>query len=488
MRRKRLGRHRLAGLPALLCLLPALQIVAASCSEAAVRKAPYLIYSGVNTEMQVLWQLTSLEQCTIEWGTDLSYSLGSVETSEYGLDHQHSYIISDLEPGSMYYYRVTAGAEQYSAAFRAAPPDGAAEVKFVAYGDTRSYPAKHDSVAARIIAHYTVDPDLRTFVLSVGDLVYNGDLETDWDTQFFSPLYANIRPLLASLPYQSAIGNHERTGAGFTKYFPYPFVAGRYWSFDYGPAHFAVVDQYTPYGPGTDQLLWLENDLASTTKPWRFVCLHEPGWSAGGGHSNNTSVQTYIQPLCEAYCVAILFAGHNHYYARASVNGVEHLTVGGGGAPLHTPNLAYPDVVTGTSAYSHCEIAIDGDSLTLTAFTHTDSLIDSLGMSLPRAGATGTVWQEVRSGPGLALASANPAVGETAVFYSIPAAARAELSVHGVDGQKVRALLDRQVDAGRHRVVWDGRDQSGQRVPPGVYFIRLEAAGDGVTKKIVVVE
>jgi hypothetical protein len=319
-------------------------------------------------------------------------------------------------------------------------------------------------------------------------LVYNGDLETDWDAQFFSPLYANIRALLATLPNQAAMGNHERTGAGFTKYFPYPFVAGRYWSFDYGPAHFAVVDQYTPYTAGTDQLVWLENDLATTDRPWRFVCLHEPGWSAGGGHSNDTDVQTYVQPLCVAYCVAVLFAGHNHYYARASVNGVEHLTVGGGGAPLHTPDLGYPYVVTGTSAYSHSEITIEGDSLTLMAFTHADSLIDSLGMSLPRAGLGRPEGHEAGPELGLAHASANPASGGAALECFMPAAGHAELSVHGPSGERLRTLVDRHLGPGSHQVVWDGQDQAGRRVAPGVYFIRLKAAGDMVTSKIVVVE
>ena len=479
---------RLAGLVVLFCLLLGVEFALASLSEAAVRKAPYLIYRGANTEMQILWQLSASQVCTIEWGADQSYSLGSVQTNEYGLDHQHTYTIPNLLPGTMCYYRVTAGAEQYAGAFRAAPPGAAVKVKFLAYGDTRSYPADHDRVAARIVAHYTADPDLQTFILSVADLVYNGDLETDWDNQFFSSLYPNIRTMLAGLPYQSAMGNHERTGVGFMKYFPYPYVAGRYWSFDYGPTHFAVVDQYTPYSTGTDQLVWLENDLASTTKPWKFVCLHEPGWSAGGGHGNNTSVQTYIQPLCQAYDVAAVFGGHNHYYARASVNGVEHVTAGGGGAPLHTPNLTYPYVVTGTSAYSHCEVAIDGGYLTLRAYTHADSLIDSLAISLPGAGVTGVVGHEVRPGLDLVSASANPVEGETVFWFSIPVAARAELAVYGIGGQKVRTLVDEQVGGGSHRAAWDGEDESGRRVPPGMYFIHLRAAGGGVAKKIVVTE
>jgi hypothetical protein len=67
------------------------------------RKAPYLIYTGNNTEIQLLWQLTTTDTCTIEWGTDTLYVLGSVETTEYGNSHQHTYTITNLEPGTKYY-------------------------------------------------------------------------------------------------------------------------------------------------------------------------------------------------------------------------------------------------------------------------------------------------------------------------------------------------------------------------------------------------
>jgi len=58
-----------------------------------MRKAPYLVYRGDNTKMRVLWQLILTDTCTIEWGTDTSYSLGSQQTTEFGTDHQHRYTI-----------------------------------------------------------------------------------------------------------------------------------------------------------------------------------------------------------------------------------------------------------------------------------------------------------------------------------------------------------------------------------------------------------
>ena len=355
------------------------------------RKAPYLVYSGVNTEMDVHWQLDSTVGCTIKWGTDTSCSLGHAFTTEYGVDHQHQYTIAGLTPGTFYYYRVTAGGDVHTGSFHAALPDDATQLKFLAYGDTRTYPADHNTVANAMISTFTSDPSYQTFALVVGDLVSDGDDEADWDEQFFDPIYTGIQTLLRDIPYLSAMGNHEGDGVLFQKYFPYPFVGGRYWSYDYGPAHFVVVDQYTSYSTGSAQLTWIEGDLAASTKPWKIMYLHEPGWSAGG-HSNEIPVQTYLQPLCEQYGVPIIFGGHNHYYARAVVNGVQHVTTGGGGAPLYTPNPSYPYIVEVAEEHHYCKIAIDGSTLDFEAVMPDGTLLDSF--TIEQSGVPDFTWTD----------------------------------------------------------------------------------------------
>jgi hypothetical protein len=334
------------------------------CTTVVLRKGPQLILTGVNTEMRVAWQLDATLTATLEWGTDLQYSLGTTRTVETGPDHQHVSTLGQLAPGTRYYYRVIAGTACAPGTFYAAPPDTATSLKFFAYGDTRNGIATNDGIAGQIIAAYTADPAFQTFNLAVGDLVSDGYLESAWTDEFFNPHYPRLRAALASLSFLSVMGNHEGDGVLFSRYFPMPFVAGRYWSFDYGPAHVVMLDQYVPYEAGTTEYAWLAQDLAASQKPWKFIVLHEPGWSAGGGHPNNTTVQTAIQPLAEQYGVSIVFGGHNHYYARAVVNGIQHLTVGGGGAPLHMPDLGMAQVVAARSAYSFAKIMISGNVLT----------------------------------------------------------------------------------------------------------------------------
>jgi hypothetical protein len=362
-------------------------------SEGAIRKGPYLIYPGNNTKMMVLWQLDSSQSCTLEWGPDTSYSDGNTVTTEYGTDHQHKHTITDLTPGSKYYYRVTVDLNQYTGSFRAAPPEDANSIKFLGYGDTRTNIFDHNMVDKAIIEAFEADPNYQTFTLLSGDWVNKGERERDWDYEFFNRSLLSTIRLHANLPINGCIGNHEYDDDSnpptfFNKYWPYPYVSGFYWSFDYGPVHIAVIDQYEKaYNPGSAQYNWLRNDLATANKPWRFLHFHKPGYSAGH-HGDEDDVQDYIQPLCERYGVDMVFCGHNHYYARCDKNGVKHITGGGGGAPLRNGSLNYSEYVeVYVKTYHFCKIDIRGDELNFEAVAPDGTVIDAFTIRHPSSQA-----------------------------------------------------------------------------------------------------
>ena len=197
----------------------------------------------------------------------------------------------------------------------------------------------HNALAGQVNAAFAADPAFQTLNLHVGDWV-SGDSDSAWTSEWFNPSYTNLRKQDANIADIGVRGNHESGATYWKRYWPQPFQpGGLYWSFDYGPMHVVLLDQYTSYTPGSAQYNWLKADLAASTKTWKVVVLHEPGWSAGGGHANNTAVQQNLQPLFTQYGVSLVFGGHNHYYARASVGGVTHLTMGGGGAPALHPGF-----------------------------------------------------------------------------------------------------------------------------------------------------
>ncbi len=457
--------------------------VAAAPPAAELHKAPYLVFCGDPTTMQVLWQAPTTLPCTIDWGTDTSYSLGSAQTVEYGTDHQHACTLTNLTPDRQYFYRVTFDGSPYAGSFRTAPPLLTQRLKFLAYGDTRTGVAVHNTIAGQMNHLVEVDPEFQSLLVSVGDLVYSGDTEADWDSQFFSAAYPNIRRLTADLPYQACMGNHEGTGVLFTKYFPYPFVGARYWSFDYGPAHFVIVDQYASYAPGSAQLAWIESDLAATTQPWRFVVLHEPGWSAGGSHPNNTAVQQYLQPLFVQYGVSIVFGGHSHYYARAVVDGIQHLTIGGGGAPLYAPDPASPFVVAAAQSYHYSRITIDGPHLGFAAVNGA-AVLDSFTLDHP----TGIDGPETPASPVLLHAvHPNPFNPLTSIRFDLAQGGPVRLAVYDVAGRLIRTLIDAERAEGSHEAAWDGRDSTGRAVGSGSYFARIEAGAHSATVRMSLV-
>jgi hypothetical protein len=76
-----------------------------------------------------------------------------------------------------------------------------------------------------------------------------------------------------------------------------------------------------------------------------------------------------------------VFAGHVHAYSRALVNGVQHITTGGGGAPLYDVNSDSPNIVIAKKIYHYCKVEIDGNVLTFTAVEPDGTVIDTFTMN-----------------------------------------------------------------------------------------------------------
>ncbi len=81
-----------------------------------------------------------------------------------------------------------------------------------------------------------------------------------------------------------------------------------------------------------------------------------------------------------------------------------------------------------------------------------------------------------------------PAYGARLVFAA-PASAPAKLTIHDVAGRRIRTLAAPAASASNERVAfWEGRDEAGRAVAPGVYFVRLERAGqDAEVQKLTLV-
>jgi hypothetical protein len=82
----------------------------------------------------------------------------------------------------------------------------------------------------------------------------------------------------------------------------------------------------------------------------------------------------------------------------------------------------------------------------------------------------------------------NPFNPETTVSFSLGVSTPVSLEVYNLKGQKVKTLANGSLPAGKHQIVWNGRDDSGREVSSGVYFIRLSGNGRSFTRKAVLMK
>ena len=97
----------------------------------------------------------------------------------------------------------------------------------------------------------------------------------------------------------------------------------------------------------------------------------------------------------------------------------------------------------------------------------------------------------VSTAPGLVVHPSvpNPTRDYTLIRFDLLAASAATLSIYDVRGRQVRtAFQGEQMPAGAHQWKWDGRDDAGSRVKPGMYFYTLSTPLFSQTRSAVVVE
>jgi hypothetical protein len=87
-------------------------------------------------------------------------------------------------------------------------------------------------------------------------------------------------------------------------------------------------------------------------------------------------------------------------------------------------------------------------------------------------------------GARLALASPNPSRAAVALTWSLEADGPASITVHDLAGRRVATPVSGWQAAGAHRLVWDGRLESGGAATAGLYVIRLSTAQGTVARKI----
>jgi gluconolactonase len=81
----------------------------------------------------------------------------------------------------------------------------------------------------------------------------------------------------------------------------------------------------------------------------------------------------------------------------------------------------------------------------------------------------------------------NPFNPATTISFTLNQAAHVALTIFNERGQWVKELSGDYFPAGRHEVRWNATDENGNPAPSGVYFCRLQADGQTLVRKMVLI-
>lgn len=115
--------------------------------------------------------------------------------------------------------------------------------------------------------------------------------------------------------------------------------------------------------------------------------------------------------------------------------------------------------------------------------TASNRLLNSILLDEPMESYT-----EIPSLPQINANYPNPFNPSTTIVYSVPQKAGVRLDVYNVKGQKVKTLINSELEKGQHQAIWNGRDDKNCGVASGVYFIRLETAGKASMRKMLLMK
>lgn len=241
----------------------------------------------------------------------------------------HKVTVTDLEAGTTYNYRVgDMDKNMWSDVGTFKTDDGDNSFSFITIADVQASSYENFAQAACVLkGAMSVLPDSE-FTVNLGDFV-NDDTNEEWDNYFDNFAFSNMNTTFAPIA-----GNHDGNITNklninvFNSMFNLSnkdtksltnWVNGVYYSYDYGNAHFAVLNTNDMYPMTQSQRNWLVNDMKQSDADWKFVFMHRAAYAEGKNINKPDTIimRDVLLPLFDELDIDMVYAGHDHCYYRS---------------------------------------------------------------------------------------------------------------------------------------------------------------------------
>lgn len=232
----------------------------------------------------------------------------------------HKVTVTSLEAGTEYIYRVGDGNVWSEVCSFTTSNPAEDKVNFIVTADVQASNDENFKRAAEVMKKAVEIMPEHDFITTLGDFV-NDCTNEEWDSYFKNFAFAN-----GSTTIVPVAGNHEGNlqWDKFNNVFNIGAAKGSmtttgcYYSFDWGDAHFAVLNSNDMYPMSQQQLNWLKNDMRASDAQWKIILMHRALYSAGKNINKPDTIimREVLLPVVDELGIDVVFAGHDHMYFR----------------------------------------------------------------------------------------------------------------------------------------------------------------------------
>jgi hypothetical protein len=176
--------------------------------------------------------------------------------------------------------------------------------------------------------------------------------------------------------------------------------------------------------------------------------------------------------------VDMVISGHSHFYQHNRVNGIEHMVIGGGGAPLYNPrDTVY--TIKSVKDYNFAIVDVGTADFLVSVYNNLNTMLDTVRMT--KSTDISGRKRNVSADFFLDDVYLREAPNVFTVNYRIKTKGNYSLQLLDITGNSVKVILSGSLPAGEY-----GQNIDCTGIPPGTYYVLLTSGKQFDSKKILV--